>query len=104
MQKAPAEAAQPAADAAKPAAEGEKAEGGKAADNKAADSGPALVLSQVFVTPGRRNGGFVEILKGVAEGDEVVTAGQNRLYNGMSVTVDNTIDPTKLANPQAAAQ
>lgn len=109
VQKAPAEAAQPAADAAKPAAEGEKAEGekaegGKAADNKAADSGPALVLSQVFVTPGRRNGGFVEILKGVAEGDEVVTAGQNRLYNGMSVTVDNTIDPTKLANPQAAAQ
>ncbi len=109
VQKALAEAAQPAADAAKPAAEGEKAEGekaegGKAADNKAADSGPALVLSQVFVTPGRRNGGFVEILKGVAEGDEVVTAGQNRLYNGMSVTIDNTIDPTKLANPQAAAQ
>ncbi len=33
---------------------------------------------------------------------EVVTAGQNRLFNGMSVNVDNTIDPTKSANKQAA--
>jgi membrane fusion protein (multidrug efflux system) len=58
----------------------------------------------VFVTPGRRNAGLVEILKGLADGDEVVTAGQNRLFNGMSVHVDNTIDPTKPANKQAAAQ
>ena len=27
-------------------------------------------------------------------GDEVVTAGQNRLSNGAVVVVDNTIDPT----------
>ncbi|MHA6687403.1 efflux RND transporter periplasmic adaptor subunit [Mesorhizobium sp. A556] len=71
---------------------------------KPAAEGPDLVLSQVFVTPGRRNGDVVEILKGLAAGDEVVTAGQNRLSNGMSVHVDNTIDPTKPANPQAAAQ
>lgn len=85
--------------AAKPAEE-------PAADAKpAADAqAPGLVLSQVFVTPGRRNGDKVEIVKGLAEGDEVVTAGQNRLYNGMSVNVDNTIDPTKPANPQAASQ
>jgi len=25
----------------------------------------------------------------------VVTAGQNRLFNGMPVTIDNTIDPSK---------
>lgn len=81
--------AQPAADPAKTAAEG---------------ATPELVLSQVFVTPGRRNAGIVEILKGIAPGDEVVTAGQNRLFNGMSVHIDNTIDPTKPANPQAAAQ
>lgn len=81
--------AKPAADPAKPAAEEAK---------------PALVLSQVFVTPGRRNGGIVEILKGIEAGDEVVTAGQNRLFNGMSVNIDNTIDPTKPANSQAAAQ
>ena len=45
----------------------------------------------------------MEILQGISAGDEVVTAGQNRLFNGMSVTVDNTIDPTKPANLQQAA-
>ena len=101
------DAAKPAADAAKPAAEAKPAaDAAKPAEEKkpAEDKQPELVLSQVFVTPGRRNGGLVEILKGVAPGDEVVTAGQNRLFNGMSVHVDNTIDPTKLVNPQAAAQ
>lgn len=82
----PADATKQAADPAKPAAEQK----------------PELVLSQVFVKPGRRNAGIVEILDGLSAGDEVVTAGQNRLFNGMSVNVDNTIDPTKSANKQAA--
>ena len=87
--KAASDATKPAADPAKPAAEGDK---------------PALVLSQVFVKPGRRNQGMVEIVEGLKAGDEVVTAGQNRLFNGMSVNVDNTIDPTKSANKQADQQ
>ncbi|TPM07729.1 efflux RND transporter periplasmic adaptor subunit [Mesorhizobium sp. B2-3-11] len=88
--KAASDAAKPAAaDPAKPAAEGEK---------------PTLVLSQVFVKPGRRNQGMVEIVEGLKAGDEVVTAGQNRLFNGMTVNVDNTIDPTKSANKQADQQ
>ncbi|QKC88409.1 efflux RND transporter periplasmic adaptor subunit [Mesorhizobium sp. NZP2234] len=88
--KAASDATKPAAaDPAKPAAEGDK---------------PALVLSQVFVKPGRRNQGMVEIVEGLKAGDEVVTAGQNRLFNGMSVNVDNTIDPTKSANKQADDQ
>ncbi|RJT40890.1 efflux RND transporter periplasmic adaptor subunit [Mesorhizobium waimense] len=107
--KPAADAAKPAADAKKPAAEGAAA---KPADKAAADPAkpateapkPELVLSQVFVKPGRRNNGMVEVLEGIAAGDEVVTAGQNRLYNGMSVAVDNTIDPTKSANNQAAQQ
>ncbi len=90
------------AGAAKPAEAGAAAAAEPA--KPATEQKPELVLSQVFVTPGRRNGGMVEILKGLADGDEVVTAGQNRLFNGMSVNVDNTIDPTKLANPQAAAK
>jgi membrane fusion protein (multidrug efflux system) len=49
---------------------------------------------------GRRNNGMVEIAEGLKEGDQVVTAGQNRLFNGMSVAVDNTIDPSKSANKQ----
>ncbi|MER9140275.1 efflux RND transporter periplasmic adaptor subunit [Mesorhizobium sp. M0830] len=88
----PADATKPAdkaADSAKPATDGEK---------------PALVLSQVFVKPGRSNAGMVEIVEGLKAGDEVVTAGQNRLFNGMSVVVDNTVDPTKSANKQADQQ
>ncbi|CDX23386.1 RND efflux membrane fusion protein [Mesorhizobium sp. ORS 3324] len=108
--------AKPAAGAAAPAkpqdqkAGAEKpAEGAaKPADNKAAGAAkpaegaqqPALVLSQVFVKPGRRNNGMVEIVEGLKAGDEVVTAGQNRLFNGMSVAVDNTIDPSKSANKE----
>lgn len=75
------------------------------AEQKPADTAeqkPALVLTQVFVKPGRRNEGLVEIPQGIAPGDQVVTAGQNRLFNGMSVTVDNTIDPAKPADQQQA--
>ena len=83
------EAAKPADGQAAPAAEGEK---------------PQLQLAQVFVKVGRRYGGVVEITEGVSAGDEVVTAGQNRLFNGMSVVVDNTIDPSKPVDQQAAQQ
>ncbi|MBZ9740927.1 MULTISPECIES: efflux RND transporter periplasmic adaptor subunit [unclassified Mesorhizobium] len=117
----PADAMKPAADAMKPAADATKpADAAKPADKAAADTAkpaaadpakptaegdkPALVLSQVFVKPGRRNQGMVEIVEGLKAGDEVVTAGQNRLFNGMSVAVDNTIDPTKSANKQADQQ
>lgn len=96
----------PATDTAKPAAEASAAKpeekpAATAAEPKAEEQKPQLVLAQVFVKPGRRNAGLVEILEGIQPGDEVVTAGQNRLSNGMSVAVDNTIDPTKPANQQA---
>lgn len=102
----PADAMKPAADAAKPAADAAKPTDKAADPAKPAAEGdkPALVLSQVFVKPGRRNQGMVEIVEGLKAGDEVVTAGQNRLFNGMSVVVDNTIDPTKSANKQAEQQ
>ncbi|AZO45702.1 efflux RND transporter periplasmic adaptor subunit [Mesorhizobium sp. M7D.F.Ca.US.005.01.1.1] len=102
----PADAMKPAADAAKPAADAAKPAAKAADPAKPAAEGdkPALVLSQVFVKPGRRNQGMVEIVEGLKAGDEVVTAGQNRLINGMSVAVDNTIDPTKSANKQADQQ
>ncbi|WP_095201340.1 efflux RND transporter periplasmic adaptor subunit [Mesorhizobium carmichaelinearum] len=118
----PADTMKPAADAMKPAADAMKpaADAAKPADKAASDATkpaatdpakpaaegdkPALVLSQVFVKPGRRNQGMVEIVEGLKAGEEVVTAGQNRLFNGMSVNVDNTIDPTKSANKQADQQ
>jgi membrane fusion protein (multidrug efflux system) len=102
----PADAMKPATDAAKPAADAAKPADKAADPAKPAAEGdkPALVLSQVFVKPGRRNQGMIEIVEGLKAGDEVVTAGQNRLFNGMSVAVDNTIDPTKSANKQADQQ
>ncbi|MDX8455392.1 efflux RND transporter periplasmic adaptor subunit [Mesorhizobium sp. VK9D] len=111
-QKPAGDAAKPQADAAKPATDATKpadnamkpadsakpnADGAKPAD---AAQQPALVISQVFVKLGRRNNGMVEITEGLKDGDQVVTAGQNRLFNGMSVAVDNTIDPSKSANKQ----
>ncbi|RWK58716.1 efflux RND transporter periplasmic adaptor subunit [Mesorhizobium sp.] len=97
----------PATDTAKSAAEARAAKpeeepAATPAEPTAEEQKPQLVLAQVFVKPGRRNAGMVEILEGIAPGDEVVTAGQNRLSNGMSVAVDNTIDPTKPADQQAA--
>lgn len=97
----------PTTDTAKPAAEAPAAKPNEEpaatpTEPTAEEQKPQLVLAQVFVKPGRRNAGLVEILEGIAPGDEVVTAGQNRLSNGMSVAVDNTIDPTKPANQQAA--
>jgi len=85
----PAEAAKPAegTDAAAPAAEEAKA--------------PVLKAKQIFVKPGRRNQGRIEITEGVKPGDEVVTAGQNRLSNGAVVTIDNTIQPTGAAQQAA---
>jgi membrane fusion protein (multidrug efflux system) len=83
-----AQAAQPAQDGAAPAAEA-PAENQESAE-------PALVVDQVFVTTGRRSQGLVEVLKGIEPGDQVVTAGQNRLSNGAPVKVDNTVNPANI--------
>ena len=67
------------------------------------DAPSASVVNQVFVKLGRRAQGRVEIREGLAAGDQVVTAGQNRLFNGMPVTIDNTVNPAG-GGAQAAAQ
>lgn len=91
-----------ARDQAKPA---EGADAKPAEQAKPAESDkPALTVAQIFVKPGRRSQGLVEVSQGIKPGDQVVTAGQNRLSNGTPVVVDNTIDPSKPANQQAAQQ
>lgn len=75
-----------------------------AAEQKPTAEGPALVANQVFVKVGRRFGGVAEIIQGVKAGDEVITAGQNRLSNGTHVKIDNTIDPSKPVEQKASAQ
>ena len=67
----------------------------------AEDGTTPLQVAQVFVTPGRRSGGVVEIVQGVAPGDQVVSAGQNRLSNGQPATVDNSVNPAATATGDA---
>lgn len=62
---------------------------------------PALEVRQVFVQTGRRSGGLVEVVKGVAAGDQVVTAGQNRLSNGQPAAIDNSVNPAAEATGTA---
>ena len=64
-------------------------------------------VEQVFIKAGRRSQGLVEIAEGLKPGEQVVTAGQNRLTGGASVVVDNSVNPgapPAPANPDAAAK
>ena len=85
--------------AAKPATAGAEGEPGPATG-----AAPALVAQQIFVKLGRRSDGRVEILDGVREGDEIVTAGQNRLSNGGAVGIVKTVRPQLSGDEQAAAK
>lgn len=68
--------------------------------NKGPDGKPQLVARQVFVTTGATRGDQVSILKGVAEGDMVVTSGQIKLRNGVPLIVDNRVVPTNDPAPK----
>ena len=59
-----------------------------------------LVAKETFVTLGRTRGDQVAILKGVSEGDEVVTSGQLKLRNGSEVAVNNKVQPADSPAPR----
>jgi membrane fusion protein, multidrug efflux system len=59
----------------------------------------ALEAKQVFVTTGATRGDQVAILKGVNEGDEVITSGQIKLRNGALVTINNSVQPSDNPHP-----
>lgn len=71
---------------------------------KGADGKPQLTARQVFVTTGATRGDQVAILKGVAEGDMVVTSGQIKLRNGVPVVVDNRVVPKNDPDPKIVDQ
>jgi membrane fusion protein (multidrug efflux system) len=64
-----------------------------------ADGKPQLVARQSFVTTGSTRGDQVAVLKGVSEGDMIVTSGQLKLHNGSTVLIDNAVTPTADAAP-----
>lgn len=68
--------------------------------DKGPDGKTQLVARQVFVTTGATRGDQVAILKGVAEGDTVVTSGQIKLRNGVPVVIDNRVVPANDPAPK----
>ena len=92
-----------------------KAEGQQTAHDKqtAKDGGAAaappadanqLVSKQVFVTVGPIRGDQIAILKGISEGDEIVTSGQLKLKTGAAIDINNAVQPTNDPNPQPSEQ
>ena len=59
----------------------------------AKDDKGVLVAQQRFVQIGPKRGDQVSLLTGVKAGDEVVSAGQNKLRPGSAVTINNSVTP-----------
>jgi membrane fusion protein, multidrug efflux system len=72
--------------------------------NGASAAAAPLTAKQVFVTTGDTRGDQVSILKGINEGDEVVTTGQLKLKNGALVNVNNSVQPSDDPNPKPQEQ
>ena len=63
-----------------------------------------LTVKQVFVTLGPKRGDQVAILKGVGEGDTVVTSGQLKLKNESPIVVNNRVQPSNEPAPKPEEQ
>jgi membrane fusion protein (multidrug efflux system) len=68
---------------------------------KPADTnGPAgLTVRQQFIRTGRVRGDFVSVESGLKAGEKVVSAGQFKLRNGMSVQENNELTPKPSEKP-----
>jgi membrane fusion protein (multidrug efflux system) len=75
-----------------------------AMEKKDAKGNPQLQAQQVFITVGPTRGDQVAILKGVSEGDMVVTSGQLKLKNGSPLRIDNSVQPLDAAHPTPQEQ
>ena len=75
-------------------------------DDKGKDAAgkPLLIARQTFVTTGATRGDQVSILKGVKEGDVVVTGGQMKLRNGSPLLINNTVKPLDDPHPAPVDQ
>ncbi len=73
-------------------------------ETKGANGQDQLTASQTFVTTGQTRGDQVAVIKGVKEGDTVVSAGQLKLHNGSPLIINNSAQPSNDANPKPADQ
>jgi membrane fusion protein (multidrug efflux system) len=74
------------------------------AQKKPGGSDKDLVAQQSFVALGPTRGDQVAVLKGVKEGDLVVTSGQLKLTNGAPLVVDNSVKPGNDPDPSPQEQ
>lgn len=102
LEEQEAEAAEAAIEEQEAAAEDGGGAAGAPAAPEGTDAEDIREARQVFVQLGRRNGNLVEITEGVSEGDDVVTAGQNRLSNGSRVVVNGGDSPLQRGREQSA--
>lgn len=58
-----------------------------------AEADGPLKVERRQVTTGQTRDGRVEIIAGLKTGDRVVSVGQNKLFNGQTVLIDNSIAP-----------
>ena len=74
------------------------------AQKKPGGSDKDLIAQQSFVTLGPTRGDQVAVLKGIKEGDQVVTSGQMKLVNGAPLIVDNSVLPANDPSPSPQEQ
>ncbi len=67
---------------------------------KGPDGKPLLTAKQIFVTVDGTRGDQVSILKGISEGDLVVTSGQVKLRSGSTVIINNKVQPGNEVAPK----
>lgn len=58
------------------------------------------IAQQKFVQLGRRKGDFIAIKEGAQAGDTIISTGVFKIFNGMSVTVNNEAQPEFKIDPQ----
>jgi membrane fusion protein (multidrug efflux system) len=71
-------------------------------EKAAPDGTKQFVVEQRFVTTGAKRGDQIAIMKGLNAGEQVVTAGQMKLRNGVAVTVNNSVVPANSPTPKPA--
>ena len=65
------------------------------------EKGPILTVTPTFVVTGEARFDQVSIIKGLKEGDIVVTSGQLKLKKDSRIAVNNTVVPANNPNPLA---
>ncbi|MBF0486211.1 MAG: efflux RND transporter periplasmic adaptor subunit [Candidatus Omnitrophica bacterium] len=73
-------------------------------EKKAGEEKTVFTAKQAFVSVGETRGDQVAVVKGLKEGDRVVTSGQLKLRNGSKIVINNQIQPLNDPSPKPKDQ